>query len=126
MKATLTDAGRGPLAGVPVTFTLPSSAPGAVLPEPARRRRPATTNAQGVATAPQMNSRLVVGTFRVTVTAPDAAPATAAMATQYFVGPFASPINPLGTTSRPVGATTQLSTLVLQPIQLIPDTPRKR
>jgi hypothetical protein len=119
LSATLAD-GRGPLAGVPVTFTLPSTAPGAFFPN-GKTTATVTTNAQGVAAAPRMTSRLVVGTFAVTVTAPNAGPATEAMATQYLVGPFGAPIKLVGTTVRGVNATTHLSTLVLQPLQLIPD-----
>ncbi len=123
LTATLAD-GRGPLAGVPVTFTLPSSAPGAVFPQN-KVTATVTTNAQGIATAPRMTSRLVVGTFAVTVTAPNAVTATEAMATQYLVTPFASPIKLLGTTSRPYSSTTHLATALLQPIQFVPDATAK-
>jgi hypothetical protein len=123
LTATLAD-GRGPLAGVPVTFTLPTSAPGAVFPNN-QTTATVTTNAQGVAVAPRMNSRLVVGTFAVTVTAPNAAPATEAMATTYLVGPFASPIKNGGTTTAPVKSTTKMTTVLLQPVQLVPDATAK-
>jgi hypothetical protein len=119
LSATLAD-GRGPLAGVPVTFTLPRGAPGAVFPH-LRTTATVTTNAQGVAVAPRMNARLVVGTFAVTVTAPNAVPATEALATQYLVAPFASPIRLFGTTTVGVNAKTHLSTRLLQPIRLAPD-----
>jgi hypothetical protein len=123
LRATVTNA-VGPVAGVPVTFTLPSGSPGAVFPG-LKVTATATTNAQGVATAPQMTSRLVVGTFAATVSAPGATSVTEPMATQYFVSPFASPISLLGTTVAKVGATTKLSAFVLQPIQLVPDTTAK-
>jgi hypothetical protein len=123
LTATLTD-GRGPLAGVPVTFTLPTNAPGAVFPQNATTAT-VTTDAQGVAVAPHMNSRLVVGTFAVTVTAPNAAPATEAMATTYLVGPFAAPIKNVGTTTAPVKAKTRMTTVLLQPVQLVPDATAK-
>jgi hypothetical protein len=123
LTATLAD-GRGPLAGVPVTFTLPANAPGALFPG-LTTSATVTTNAQGVAVAPRMTSRLVVGTFAVGVTAPNAVPATAALATQYLIGPFASPISNTGTTVAAVGATTRMTTLVLQPVQLVPDATAK-
>jgi hypothetical protein len=123
LKATLTNA-LGPVAGVPVTFTLPGSAPGAVFPG-LKITATATTDAHGVATAPKMTSRLVVGTFAVTASAPNATPVTAAMATQYLVSPFASPVKLIGTTSVGVNATLKLTALVLQPIQLIPDATAK-
>jgi hypothetical protein len=80
-----------------------------------------TTNAQGVAVSPKLTSRLVVGTFGVTVTAPDAVAATEAMATQYLVAPFASPIKLIGSTTVGVKGKLHLTTTLLQPIQLIPD-----
>ena len=51
LKATLTD-GRGPLAGVPVTFTLPTGSPGGRLPG-SKTTATVTTDAQRVAVAPQ-------------------------------------------------------------------------
>jgi hypothetical protein len=123
LKATLTNA-LGPVAGVPVTFTVPSTAPGAVFPG-LKITATATTNAQGVATAPKLTSRLVVGTFQVTATAPGATTATVPMATQYLVSPFAAPISLIGTTVRSVSATTNLTALVLQPVQLVPDATAK-
>jgi hypothetical protein len=123
LKATLTNA-LGPVAGVPVTFTLPGNAPGAVFPG-LKITATATTDAHGVATAPKMTSRLVVGTFAVTASAPNATPVTAAMATQYLVSPFGAPVKLIGTTSVGLTATLKLAALVLQPIQLIPDATAK-
>jgi hypothetical protein len=122
-RATLTDA-RGPIAGAPVTFTLPATAPGAVFPKLATTAT-VVTDARGVATAPTLFSRLVVGTFALKVSAEGAAPATEPMATQYLVGPFAAPISPTGTTVAKVGATTRLTTVLLEPIQLVPDATAK-
>ncbi|MGC4108858.1 MAG: hypothetical protein QM747_00175 [Nocardioides sp.] len=123
VTATVSD-GRGPLAGVPVTFTLPATGAGAVFPG-LKTTATVTTNAQGVAVSPKMTSRLVVGTFGVKVSAPDAVTSTEAMATQYLVSPFASPVKLLGTTSVPLTSTLKLTTVVLQPIQLIPDATAK-
>ncbi|HEY2878042.1 hypothetical protein [Nocardioides sp.] len=123
LQATLAD-GRGPLAGVPVTFTLPANAPGAVFPG-LKTTATVTTNAQGVAFAPRMTSRLVVGTFAVTVTAPNAVPSTAALATSYLISPFAPPIKNGGTTVVGVNGTTKMAALVLQPVQLVPDATAK-
>jgi hypothetical protein len=109
---------------VPVTFTLPGNAPGAVFPG-LKITATATTDAHGVATAPKMTSRLVVGTFAVTASAPNATPVTAAMATQYLVSPFGAPVKLIGTTSVGLTATLKLAALVLQPIQLIPDATAK-
>ncbi|WP_329651865.1 hypothetical protein [Nocardioides sp.] len=119
VKATVTD-GIGPVAGVPVTFTLPTTAPGAVFPG-LRTTATVTTNAQGVAVSPKMTSRLVVGTFGVEVSAPDAVSATEAMATQYLVVPFASPVRLIGNTTVGVKGKLHLTTALLRPIQLIPD-----
>jgi hypothetical protein len=119
VTATVSD-GTGPLVGVPVTFTIPKTGPGAVFPG-AKTTATVTTNAQGVAVSPQMTSRLVVGTFGVTVTAPDAVTATEVMATQYLVSPFASPIKLTGTTSVSAKGKVHLTTALLQPIQLVPD-----
>jgi hypothetical protein len=123
LTATLSDA-SGPVAGVPVTFTLPAGAPGAVFPG-LKTQATVTTNAKGVAVAPRMTSRLVVGSFGVTVTATGATPATEVLATQYLVSPFAAPIKLIGTTVAGVNATTKLAALVLQPIQLVPDATAK-
>jgi hypothetical protein len=111
LTAALAD-GRGPLAGVPVTFTLPATGPGATFPGNATTAT-VTTNALGVAAAPQMTSRLVVGTFAVTVTAQYAAPATEAMATTYKFGPFSPPISNTGTTVRNANANTPLAVYAL-------------
>ena len=108
------------MAGAPVTFTLPTGAPGAIFPGN-KTTATVTTNAQGVAVAPRMTSRLVVGTFAATVTAPNAAPVTEALATQYLVSPFAAPVKLTGTTSVGFTSTLKLTALVLQPIQLVPD-----
>ena len=95
LTATLTDA-RGPMAGVPVTFTLPSGSPGATFPGGAVTATE-TTDDQGVAVAPQLTARTTVGTFAATVSADGAPMQTEAMAAQYGFGPFAAPVSDTGT-----------------------------
>jgi hypothetical protein len=102
LRATLTDA-RGPVAHVPVTFTLPGGSPGATF---AGGTTSATvqTDDNGVALAPQMTAKPAVGTFVVTVSAEGATANTEPMAAQYGFGSFADPISNTGTTTRNASA----------------------
>jgi hypothetical protein len=106
LTATLTDA-RGPMAGVPVTFTLPSGSPGATF-SGGRTTVTVTTGDDGAATAPTMTARTTVGTFALTIFAEGATSVTEAMAAQYGFGPFGSPISNTGTTTRNANANTPM------------------
>ena len=111
LTATLTDA-RGPMPGVPVTFTLPTGSPGATFPGN-QTTATVTTDANGVAVAPQLTARTTVGTFQATVTADGATPGAEAMAAQYGFGTFAAPINDGGTTQRNGNANTPMAVSAL-------------
>ena len=107
LTATLTDA-RGPMPGVPVTFTLPTGSPGATFPGN-QSTATVATDANGVAVAPQLTARTTVGTFQATVTADGATPGAEVMAAQYGFGTFAPPINNGGTTQRNGNANTPMA-----------------
>jgi hypothetical protein len=89
--------GRGPVAGVPVTFTLPSTNPGAFFAS--GQTAVVTTGANGVAVAPTATARSAVGSFLATVTAAGATTASIPMAAQYGFGAFISPVSSTTTTS---------------------------
>ncbi|NYD40785.1 hypothetical protein [Nocardioides panaciterrulae] len=111
LTATLTDA-RGPVAGVPVTFTLPApgpGTPGATFPGGATRAS-VLTDEEGVATAPAATAGPAVGTFPATVSADGATDAVVAMAGQYDVAPFDDPIAGDGPTTRKLDATLPVRT----------------
>jgi streptogramin lyase len=65
LQAQVTDADGNPVAGVPVTFTAPSSGPSGTF----SGSTTVATDAQGMATAPAFTANSVQGTFVVTATA---------------------------------------------------------
>ncbi len=102
LSVKVTDA-LGNVAGVPVTFTLPSGAPAAIFPGGSNTNPMTTvqvvTNALGVATAPTMTAKAVEGSFLLTMSAAGATNAVVTMAAQYRIGEFVSPVSPTTTTS---------------------------
>ncbi len=111
LRATLTDA-RGPVAGVPVTFTLPSGAPGASFAGGATTAS-ATTDADGLARVTvTATARAVVGTFRATMSTDGAVDTPLVMAAQYFITTFQSPVG-AGPVTTNANATTPLKTTAL-------------
>ncbi len=67
LQATVTDAGNNPLSGVTVTFTAPSSGPGASFSGSSNTT--AVTNSGGVAVAPALTANGQAGNYTVTATA---------------------------------------------------------
>ena len=110
---------RGPVAGVPVTFNLPTGTPSAGFTNgsnsaPLTSQATVTTNAQGVALAPTMVAKSVVGSFYLTVTADGlATPLQVPMAAQYGIGAFVSPVSASVTTT--ATGTTPVKVAVLGP-----------
>jgi hypothetical protein len=95
LSVTLTDG--QPVAGVPITFTLPSGAPGATFASGPTTTSPTTatvvTNANGVATAPVLTAKTTVGSFVLTISARGADDVQLPMAAQYGFTVFGQPIN---------------------------------
>jgi hypothetical protein len=118
-SVTVTD-NRGGVGGVPVTFSLPTGTPGAGFASgsnsaPLTSQATVKTNAQGVALAPTMIAKSVVGSFHLTVTTDGATtpPITIPMAAQYGISPFVSPVSGSVTTS--ATGTTPVKVAVLGP-----------
>ena len=111
LTATLED-DRGPVVGVPVTFTLPTGSPGATFPDGGTSAT-VTTGDQGAAVAPQLTAKTAVGTFLVTVSADGATPKAEAMAAQYGFGAFSAPISNTGVTQRNAASNTPLAVSAL-------------
>ncbi len=112
LRALVTDA-RGPVEGVPVTFTLPTGTPGATFPG-GTSTATASTSADGIATAPVIaTAGPVVGAFTATMATEGADDTSLPMAAQYAITPFQSPVRDDSATTAKVNATTPLKTTVL-------------
>ena len=111
LTATLTDA-RGPLAGVPVTFTLPITGARATFPD-SKSSVTVNTDSNGLATARTATAGPTVGAFAATISTEGATSTAVPMAAQYALTPFLSPFSgsQLAVTS-PTG-TTPLKTSAL-------------
>ena len=92
-----------PVVNVPVTFTLPSGAPGATFAAGPNTTSPTTatvrTNVDGVATPPAMTAKTTAGSFLLSVSTPGAETITVPMAAQYGIGAFVSPVSSNTTTT---------------------------
>jgi adhesin/invasin len=86
LQATVKDAGGNPVAGAAVTFAAPGSGAGGTF---ASGGNPATTNAQGVATAPVFTANGIAGSYTVTATVAGVSGA-ASFALTNLAGPPAS------------------------------------
>ena len=99
-------------AGVPVTFTLPTSGPRASFAGGAARWV-GTTDAQGRVQVPAVTAAAPVGVFAMTVEVDGAEPRTVPMAAQYALTPFKSPVSNSGVTRTTPTATVPLRTTAL-------------
>jgi hypothetical protein len=101
-----------PVAGVPVTFTLPSGSPGATFAGGATTAT-VLTNANGVATPPTMTARTTVGSFLLSISAPGAETISVPMAAQYGTTTFGSPVTEKKVNNISPTETTPLKTTAL-------------
>jgi hypothetical protein len=99
-------------AGVPVTFTLPTSGPRASFVGGASRWV-GTTDAQGRVQVPAVTAAAPVGVFAMTVEVDGAEPRTVPMAAQYALTPFKAPVSNSGVTRTTPTATVPLRTTAL-------------
>jgi hypothetical protein len=111
LRAVLTDA-RGPIGGVPVTFTLPTSGAKATFPGASPSVVQVITDPSGVAVSPVPTAASVVGAFAATVSVEGATDVKVPMAAQYAVSAFISPVTDPTTTSAS-GTTPIKATLLL-------------
>jgi hypothetical protein len=86
LQATVKDAGGNAVSGIAVTFAAPTSGAGGTF---AAGGNPATTNAQGVATAPVFTANSTAGSYSVTATVAGVT-APAGFALTNLAGPAAS------------------------------------
>jgi hypothetical protein len=116
LTAKISD-GRGNVAGVSVTFTLPSGSPGATFASGPNTTSPTTatvvTNANGLATSPAMTAKSTVGSFNLTISADGANTIQVPMSAQYGFTAFGSPVNESKVNNTSPTTTTPLKTTAL-------------
>jgi len=111
LTATLTDA-RGPMAGVPVTFTLPSTGARATFPD-STSSVTVNTDSNGLATAKTATAGPTVGAFAATISTEGATSTAVPMAAQYALTPFLSPFSGSQSAVTSATGTTPLKTSAL-------------
>ncbi len=111
--ATVVKRGAGPVSGVPVTFSLPTTGARATFAGGATTVT-VTTNADGYAEAPPMTAGNTVGAFEARVSAEGADLMRVPMAAQYAMTLFDNPVNNTGTTTRSPSANTPLAVGALE------------
>ena len=98
LQAIVKDAQNNPVSGVPVTFTAPSTGPGAVFGILATAT--AMTNGSGIATAPALKANSQAGTYMVTASSPTVAtPASFSLTNTSVSGSLSGAPTSLATTA---------------------------
>jgi hypothetical protein len=98
LQALVKDAQNNPVSGVPVTFTAPSTGPGAVFGSLATATE--MTNGSGIATAPALKANSQAGTYTVTASTPAVAtPATFSLTNTSVSGSLSGAATSLATTA---------------------------
>jgi hypothetical protein len=119
LRAVLTDA-RGPMVGVPVTFSLPTAGAKATFPGGSPSSVQVLTDGSGVAVSAVPSAGSVIGSFLANVSADGATAVNVPMAAQYAVAAFISPVTDPTTTSM-TGTTPIKAMLLMADGSRIPD-----